>query len=1139
MASYQIRQRDPLLDQKMQAILERRGRELVGVGMVFVAFLMALILGSYAAGDPGWMAATDGPTQNLLGRFGATIASPLVIIAGRGAWGIVVVLAVWGLRFILHRGSDRALNRVIFAPIAVAVLSVYASTLAPGADWHHSFGLGGLFGDTVLGAVLGLVPFGAAFGLKLMSLISAAGVIVLGLFVTGFDRSEVKVLTRFLLLGVVLLYAGILRAMGRTASGSAGFAVAAAQRRRDRRAEAAEERANAPRGRAARQAAGETSLRPEPMVVGTRAAGSPLRRLVEAREEEQDELIDDTAQDDWAPEDYAPRSPAPRGQAPRPHATAPEEAAPQAGSQKGSFLSRMPGLVKRAPAPEPELVAHNADWDGDAPSEDRIRARITSAIHARSQARPEPVAPVREEPAVTIPEDVAPRFRLPRFGAGKANRAESRAEPPLTSAGRAEPPVTAATAAAAAPAASSAVSRAVGAALARGPKQRPGPAPMAVDVEIPEGDYLPEDHGAYDTAARPDYATLGYDAQGYDTQTYNAQGYDDRGHHEYAAEDAEMARGAAPSPAVVHADEEDYPYGIGDQSDEPYDDGYDAASFDAGYDPSTQAPTPVAAPRVPAPEPKRVVQHALRKPAPPSRQAVAEAQPTLRFEESRHPAYEHPPLSLLTNPAEIERHHLSDEALEENARMLETVLDDYGVKGEIVSVRPGPVVTMYELEPAPGLKASRVIGLADDIARSMSALSARVSTVPGRSVIGIELPNANREKVVLREILASRDFGDSHLRLPLALGKDIGGGSVVANLAKMPHLLIAGTTGSGKSVAINTMILSLLYKLTPEECRLIMIDPKMLELSVYDGIPHLLSPVVTDPKKAVVALKWVVGEMEERYRKMSKMGVRNIEGYNGRVKEALDRGEMFKRTIQTGFDEDTGEPVFETEEFQPKSFPYIVVIVDEMADLMMVAGKEIEACIQRLAQMARASGIHLIMATQRPSVDVITGTIKANFPTRISFQVTSKIDSRTILGEQGAEQLLGMGDMLYMAGGSRITRVHGPFVSDEEVEDIVNHLKSFGPPEYMSGVVEGPEDDKADDIDAVLGLGGNTDSEDALYDQAVAVVLKDRKVSTSYIQRKLAIGYNKAARLVEQMEENGLVSPANHVGKREILVPEQ
>ncbi len=502
------------------------------------------------------------------------------------------------------------------------------------------------------------------------------------------------------------------------------------------------------------------------------------------------------------------------------------------------------------------------------------------------------------------------------------------------------------------------------------------------------------------------------------------------------------------------------------------------------------------------------------------------------------PAYELPPLSLLSNPASIQRHTLSHEALEENARMLESVLDDYGVKGEITSVRPGPVVTMYELEPAPGLKASRVIGLSDDIARSMSALSARVSTVPGRTVIGIELPNATREKVVLREILAARDFGDSAMRLPLALGKDIGGEPIIANLAKMPHLLIAGTTGSGKSVAINTMILSLLYKLTPEECRLIMIDPKMLELSVYDGIPHLLSPVVTDPKKAVVALKWVVSEMEDRYRKMSKMGVRNIEGYNGRVREALAKNEMFKRTIQTGFDEDTGEPVFETDEFAPVTLPYIVVVVDEMADLMMVAGKEIEACIQRLAQMARASGIHLIMATQRPSVDVITGTIKANFPTRISFQVTSRIDSRTILGEQGAEQLLGMGDMLYMAGGGKVSRIHGPFVSDEEVEEIVTHLKSYGPPVYMSGVVEGPEDEREADIDAVLGLGSDG-LDDSLYDQAVAIVAKDRKCSTSYIQRKLGIGYNKAAKLVEQMEEHSVVTPANHVGKREILIEER
>ncbi|MDB2651694.1 DNA translocase FtsK, partial [Amylibacter sp.] len=534
---------------------------------------------------------------------------------------------------------------------------------------------------------------------------------------------------------------------------------------------------------------------------------------------------------------------------------------------------------------------------------------------------------------------------------------------------------------------------------------------------------------------------------------------------------------------------------------------------------------------------KSVVEHPSKKPIPQSKKAKSEAQPTL-FSENRA-NYEQPALDLLESPKTVIRQQLSDEALEENARMLENVLDDYGVKGEIISVRPGPVVTMYELEPAPGLKASRVIGLADDIARSMSALAARVSTVPGRTVIGIELPNDHRETVLLREILSARDYGDGKHGLPLALGKNIGGIPEVADLAKMPHLLIAGTTGSGKSVAINTMLLSLLYKLSPDECRMIMIDPKMLELSVYDGIPHLLSPVVTDPRKAVVALKWVVGEMEERYRKMSKMGVRNISGYNSRVADALAKNEDFERTVQTGFDDNTGEAIFETETFKPEKLPFIVVVVDEMADLMMVAGKEIEACIQRLAQMARASGIHLIMATQRPSVDVITGTIKANFPTRISFQVTSKIDSRTILGEMGAEQLLGMGDMLYMAGGGKITRIHAPFVSDEEVELIVNHLKKFGPPEYVSGVVKGPDDEKASGLDSILGLGGNTDKESALYDQAVAIVAHDRKCSTSYIQRKLSIGYNKAAKIVEEMEDNGIVSAANHIGKREIFLPEQ
>ncbi len=498
--------------------------------------------------------------------------------------------------------------------------------------------------------------------------------------------------------------------------------------------------------------------------------------------------------------------------------------------------------------------------------------------------------------------------------------------------------------------------------------------------------------------------------------------------------------------------------------------------------------------------------------------------------------YEFPPLELLA-PAPKERAPaLSPAALEENSRTLETVLDDFGVKGEIVNSRPGPVVTLYELEPAPGIKSSRVIGLADDIARSMSAVSARVAVVPGRNAIGIELPNPKREKVILREQLASKEFTKGTSALPLCLGKTIGGEPVIADLARMPHLLIAGTTGSGKSVAINTMILSLLYHHRPEECRLILIDPKMLELSVYDGIPHLLAPVVTDPRKAIIALKWTVREMEERYKKMSKVGVRNIDGFNVRVAEAREKSETITRTVQTGFDRETGEAIYEHQEMELEPLPFIVVVVDEMADLMMVAGKDIEGAIQRLAQMARAAGIHLVMATQRPSVDVITGTIKANFPTRISFQVTSKIDSRTILGEQGAEQLLGQGDMLYMAGGGRISRVHGPFVSDREVEQVVRHLKSQGTPEYLEAVTAEAEEGEGGGAVFDKGdFGANDDGAD-LYRQAVQIVLRDRKASTSYIQRRLSIGYNRAATIIERMEKEGIVGAANHAGKREILV---
>ncbi|EEX09419.1 DNA translocase FtsK [Ruegeria lacuscaerulensis ITI-1157] len=967
MASYNARNRDPLLDSTTQAAIERRSKELIGIALILAGLAAAAMIWSYTPDDPNWMVSTDAPVQNWLGRFGASIAAPLFMIVGWGSFGIALVLVGWGVRFAGHFGEDRAVARLIFAPIWIAVLSVYAATLVPGAEWRatHSFGLGGLFGDTMMGALLTLLPISSHFMVKLMSLAMAAGMLALGVFVLGFSKSDVRRGFRAFLLGLVMAYDMALTALGQGASATAR----AAQARREKWQE-----------RTATQAAGA-------------------------------EFGDELAYTDPVFEE-------------------PEFAAPE--PARTGLLARMPSLIRRPePMPEPELVDPDpvSGYD-EMPGEDRIRSKISAVIRNRKVATGE-MAP---EPDPNRPLTKG-RGRGPDPLILNAPRAGNLPpEPPLTATGLSpEPPVT-------------------------GHPAQPH-AEMDTHADAPPSDYAPLD-AADDEVFEGDQEPV-----------------------------------APPRPAMK---------------------------------------IPVAEPRKP------VVAQPVRRNVLPSRRAQAEAQPSLSFEE-RHSDFELPPLSLLTNPAGIPRHHLSDEALEENARMLENVLDDYGVKGEIVSVRPGPVVTMYELEPAPGLKASRVIGLADDIARSMSALSARVSTLPGRSVIGIELPNENREMVVLREILASRDFGDGTHALPLALGKDIGGDSVVANLAKMPHLLIAGTTGSGKSVAINTMILSLLYKLTPDECRLIMIDPKMLELSVYDGIPHLLSPVVTDPKKAVVALKWVVGEMEDRYRKMSKMGVRNIAGYNGRVKDALAKGEMFSRTVQTGFDDETGEPIFETEEFEPKAMPYIVVIVDEMADLMMVAGKEIEACIQRLAQMARASGIHLIMATQRPSVDVITGTIKANFPTRISFQVTSKVDSRTILGEMGAEQLLGMGDMLYMAGGAKITRCHGPFVSDEEVEEVVNHLKQFGPPDYVGSVLDGPSEDKADNIDAVLGLntGGNTNGEDALYDQAVAIVIKDRKCSTSYIQRKLAIGYNKAARLVEQMEEEGVVSAANHVGKREILVPEQ
>tara|TARA_B100000131_G_scaffold322861_1_gene378438 strand:- start:1252 stop:3561 length:2310 start_codon:yes stop_codon:yes gene_type:complete len=494
--------------------------------------------------------------------------------------------------------------------------------------------------------------------------------------------------------------------------------------------------------------------------------------------------------------------------------------------------------------------------------------------------------------------------------------------------------------------------------------------------------------------------------------------------------------------------------------------------------------------------------------------------------------YQLPSLDLLT-PSSVSSINTSEEILNSNSRMLESVLDDFGIKGEISSALSGPVVTRYDLNPSPGTKTSRVVSLADDIARSMSAISVRVAVVPGQNVIGIELPNLDRETVLLREILESDQWQDHKFKIPMALGKDIAGLPIVKDLSSMPHLLVAGTTGSGKSVAINGMILSILYTHTPETCRLILVDPKMLELSVYDGIPHLLTPVVTEPSKAVMALKWAVREMEERYKLMSKIGVRNIDGYNKKLSSAKSNGENLTYRVQTGFDPETGKPIYEEQSIDSAPLPLIVVVIDEVADLMLVAGKDIEAAVQRLAQMARAAGIHVIMATQRPSVDVITGTIKANFPTRISFQVSSKIDSRTILGEQGSEQLLGKGDMLFMEGGGRITRIHGPFVSDREVEKVVNNLKLQGSPEYDEEVVL-----EKDEGNEKLSNYEDLNKEDNIYNQAVELVTRERRASTSFIQRHLKIGYNRAATIIEKMESDGIVSQANHVGKREILVDE-
>lgn len=599
---------------------------------------------------------------------------------------------------------------------------------------------------------------------------------------------------------------------------------------------------------------------------------------------------------------------------------------------------------------------------------------------------------------------------------------------------------------------------------------------------------------------------------------------------------AQMARQPRPAPQTAPVRETRYVQEIEDAVDEPEgnhfadhhddaDDDFGTGGRSASFDENTDASSRSIAERF---APANRNSNSTSRPAGASFLRGLTPKPRA---EVPSPGYRRPPLNLLKRAiAGKPGGEFTQAMLRGNARLLEDVLADFGVKGEIKDIKPGPVVTLYEFEPARGTKSSRIIGLADDIARSMSALSVRVAVVPGRNAIGIELPNPRREGVLLREMLESDAFRAPEPVLPLALGKSIGGDPVIADLSRMPHLLVAGTTGSGKSVGINSFVLSLLYRHSPEDCRLLMIDPKMLELSVYNGIPHLLAPVVTDPQKAVAALNWAVGEMEERYKRMSKLSVRSIDVYNSRVRAAKVRGEKIARTVQTGFDSRTGQAVYERQEMNFEPMPYIVIVVDEFADLMVVAGKEIEQAVQRLAQMARAAGIHLIMATQRPSVDVVTGTIKANFPTRISFKVASKVDSRTILNDQGAEQLLGQGDMLFSAGSGQCVRVHGPFVSDEEVDQIAQVLREQGTPRYVEGITDVPAGPSGATAERTRGS-----AEDDLYDRAVATVLRDRKASTSYIQRRLGIGYNRAADLIERMEREGLITPANATGKRDIL----
>ncbi|NIJ58555.1 DNA segregation ATPase FtsK/SpoIIIE-like protein [Pseudochelatococcus lubricantis] len=1077
----------------MRRFMVQRAVELAGLFLLAFIGASVLALMTWSVEDPSLTHATDGRVANMLGMPGAIFADLIMQIFGLGSVALLLPCAVWAIRLVGRRPLPRPALRIGLWLVGTGAASAVASALPETARWPLPSGLGGVVGDALLFGGHGLAGTGGIGG------------VIVGLFYAA---------TAILAL-----------------SAASGFGLAQAAR------------SPSPESPYEMPAADDDG-RDEPgwgiVSLGAVIHGlMTLRTALARRFRKPDPLRD--------------------GREPAEGLAAHPAREPVFGDDYDfaeSYATHQPQAVHQAPAQNfPQGYPQAAPaFTGDGSIEAAGDIPPEIAAFAPTRGRPSrvhmPAAPV---PAAVLPQPPEPIAAPPSFDAplGAPEGAVSADGTPAWRKPFQLPPNVRFT-------------RSTDRELAA--RQRVATDGMMAGEMT--ADSLAADNAAHDFAPADEAAFAGYPEDRREADAFAPfAGEADAG--EEHADD----RWAEDAQASVDPHDDD----IADiDAAEEHDSASLDAEFAAGHEappvflrhtarPSALAPSndddPYAPPPPvvarPAPRPAgegagrplqpRVNAAAVGATAGAAMVRTAAAAPTRapsagvttrRVPQAVAPSgeYQMPPLSVLAIPAGP-KDTISEDALEQNAALLESTLEDFGVRGDIIHVRPGPVVTLYELEPAPGTKSSRVISLADDIARSMSAVSARVAVVAGRNAIGIELPNARRETVFLRELLASEEFQRSKFKLALCLGKTIGGEPVIADLARMPHLLVAGTTGSGKSVAINTMIMSLLYRLRPEECRLIMVDPKMLELSVYDGIPHLLTPVVTDPKKAVVALKWAVREMEERYKKMSKLSVRNIDGFNTRVRDAKARGEVITRTVQVGFDKDTGEAIYEDEVMDLDPLPYIVIVVDEMADLMMVAGKEIEGTIQRLAQMARAAGIHVILATQRPSVDVITGTIKANFPTRISFQVTSKIDSRTILGEQGAEQLLGQGDMLYMAGGGRVVRVHGPFVSDDEVEKIVAHLKTQGRPQYLEAVTADEEAVAESDGSAVFdntanGAGGGND----LYDQAIAIVLRDKKASTSYIQRRLQIGYNRAASIMERMELEGIVGPANHAGKREILL---